>query len=57
MSAASCPGCGKPIDTVRARVVRVRGGAVIGYCSVACADGKPVARGEPVQGQVIAPAP
>ncbi|MEZ4399420.1 MAG: HEAT repeat domain-containing protein [Kofleriaceae bacterium] len=38
MTTTSCPGCGTPIDSMRTRVVRVRGGAVVGFCSTACAD-------------------
>jgi HEAT repeat protein len=36
--AATCPICQRPIDPVRAPVVRVHGARVIGYCSPACAD-------------------
>jgi HEAT repeat protein len=36
--AATCPTCQRPIDPVRASVVRVHGARVVGYCSTACAD-------------------
>jgi HEAT repeat protein len=36
--AATCPTCQRPIDPVRAPVVRVHGARVVAYCSTGCAD-------------------
>jgi len=35
---STCPTCAEPIDPMRAPAVRIRGGRVVSYCSVACAD-------------------
>jgi hypothetical protein len=40
--AVTCPTCQRTIDPVRAPVVRVVNARVVGYCSMACADGAPV---------------
>jgi len=33
---SACPTCGKPVDALRARNVKVRGIQVVAYCSPEC---------------------
>lgn len=44
MSGATCPTCGKAIDPLRAPVVRIVGGKILGYCSTECSDRRPAAQ-------------
>lgn len=41
MEASVCPTCGKPVDALRSRHVRVHGGKVAAYCSEECLKTRP----------------
>lgn len=54
MAANVCPACNAPIDPARAPVARVRGGKVVTFCSIACAEA-PVQTATPADASAESP--